>query len=76
MSGVPLIYVPGVLRFPMDWLITTQVQCPYCWEMNTVEVDTSQGSCETVEDCSVCCRPMTLKIACRAGEIDTVESSS
>lgn len=59
----------------MDLLIPTQIQCPHCWETVTFEVDTSQGSYETVEDCSVCCQPMTLSITCRAGEIEDISVS-
>ncbi len=58
----------------MDMLIPCSVQCPHCWESFTLEVDTSQGDHEAVEDCSVCCVPMTLKIACHAGEVDSIQS--
>jgi hypothetical protein len=43
--------------------------------MITIEVDTTQGDYETVEDCSVCCRPMTLRVACRSGKVDSLETS-
>ena len=59
----------------MDCLIASEVQCPHCWEMITIEVDTTQGDYETVEDCSVCCRPMTLRVACRSGKVDSLETS-
>ena len=58
----------------MDWIVTTETQCPHCWEPVVVEVDTSQGDYETVEDCSVCCRPMTLRVVCRSGEVVSVEA--
>jgi hypothetical protein len=59
----------------MNLLVPSNVQCPHCWESFTVEVDTTQGSYETVEDCSVCCRPMTLQIVCHAGEVVSIEAS-
>ena len=62
-------------RFVMDCLIPSEVQCPHCWEPFTVEIDTTQGSYETVEDCSVCCRPMTLRIVCDSGEVTSIDAS-
>ena len=59
----------------MDLLVTSDVQCPHCWEKFTIEVDTTQGDFETIEDCSVCCIPMTLRIACHSGEVTSIEAS-
>ena len=59
----------------MDLLVTSEVQCPHCWEKFTIEVDTSQGDSETVEDCSVCCIPMTLRIVCRSGKVISIEAT-
>lgn len=39
-------------------------------------LDTSQGSHETVEDCTVCCRPIGLRVQCEPGEIFEVETSA
>jgi hypothetical protein len=39
-----------------------QYQCPYCGETIDAFIDSSQGSYQTVEDCSVCCRPIALSI--------------
>lgn len=60
----------------MDCVVPIEVECPHCWEIFTVEVDTTQGSFETVEDCSVCCAPMTLRVACRSGQVMSVEAST
>lgn len=38
------------------------VQCPYCWEFIELLVDTSGGEQEYVEDCSVCCNPITVRV--------------
>ncbi len=36
--------------------------CPYCGEVNTVEIEPS-GFGEMVQDCWVCCRAIHLRIA-------------
>lgn len=46
----------------MNALTAVAVQCPYCWETIEVLVDCSQGEQQYIEDCSVCCRPITLVV--------------
>lgn len=46
----------------MTYLQTTTVQCPYCWETIEVTVDPSAGDSEYIEDCSVCCHPITFTL--------------
>lgn len=36
------------------------VVCPWCWVANRILVDCSAGDSELVEDCTVCCRPVTI----------------
>lgn len=36
------------------------VACPYCGEAITLLLDASAGSQGYVEDCQVCCRPITV----------------
>jgi len=38
------------------------VTCPYCWEEVEISIDLSAGSHTLVEDCPVCCQPMTVRI--------------
>ena len=39
------------------------VSCPYCGEASELPVDLAGGSVqEYVEDCQVCCRPITLSV--------------
>ena len=38
------------------------VRCPYCGEWLEVLIDPSVRLQEYVEDCQVCCRPMTLTV--------------
>ena len=38
------------------------VDCPYCGEAFETNIDTSAGSQEYIEDCQICCRPITFRI--------------
>ena len=38
------------------------VHCPYCGEAFETTVDTSAGDQEYIEDCYVCCRPITFRL--------------
>jgi len=48
-------------------LINQTYTCPYCGEVIETLIDASQGSQQTIEDCSVCCCPIELNI-----EIDDI----
>ncbi|MBQ0795377.1 CPXCG motif-containing cysteine-rich protein [Zhongshania sp.] len=37
--------------------------CPYCGEAIEILVDASGGDDEYIEDCEVCCRPMTIALS-------------
>lgn len=39
-----------------------EVTCPACWETIEITLDLSAGSQTYSEDCSVCCRPMTVRL--------------
>lgn len=44
-------------------LLESSYYCAYCGEHITTTVDASAGSQQLyIEDCSVCCRPNTLRI--------------
>ena len=43
-------------------LETTEIQCPYCWQIFEIVVDLSEPQQEYIEDCYVCCRPIHLHI--------------
>jgi uncharacterized Zn finger protein len=53
----------------MDWLVEIEIACPHCGEVFPLEIDTSQGDHVILEDCTVCCRPITLRLECRPGEV-------
>jgi hypothetical protein len=39
-----------------------EVQCPTCWQRFALEVDTSGGDADYVEDCPLCCAPMQVSL--------------
>ena len=44
-------------------LPTVDVHCPYCGEPITLVVDDSAGAQRYIEDCQVCCRPITVMVS-------------
>ena len=42
---------------------STTIECPYCGEAIELLIDTSVPSQEYIEDCQVCCRPITVLVA-------------
>ncbi len=56
---------------------TVRVQCPYCWQMNEIEIDASGGTVQRyVEDCQVCCQPWQVTVDLNGEEpAVTVEQS-
>ena len=47
----------------MNELIEYSVQCPYCGEFISIMIDGSVDIQSYIEDCSVCCRPIQLRVA-------------
>jgi hypothetical protein len=43
------------------------IQCPYCWEHQTLLLDLSFDRQEYVEDCQVCCQPILLRVWTTSG---------
>ena len=58
----------------MDLIVESEIFCPFCGESFPVEIDTSQGSYETVQDCEVCCRPFRLLARCAPGEVHSLDA--
>ncbi|MES9852772.1 MAG: CPXCG motif-containing cysteine-rich protein [Candidatus Thiodiazotropha sp. L084R] len=50
----------------MNLLEATTLYCPYCGESNEILVDRSLTEQSYIEDCSVCCRPISLIINCES----------
>ena len=53
----------------MELLVEMDVACPHCGEVFPLQIGTSQGNHSMVEDCSVCCSPITLQVDCWLGEV-------
>jgi hypothetical protein len=53
----------------MNYLCEIAVECPYCGEPVPTLIDTSQGDHSTIEDCTVCCRPIQFEVQCEPGEV-------
>jgi transcription elongation factor Elf1 len=43
--------------------------CPYCWESITMLLDLSAADQSYVEDCEVCCNPITLRFRAEGGAV-------
>ncbi|GAB6194956.1 CPXCG motif-containing cysteine-rich protein [Lysobacter xanthus] len=43
-------------------LSTVDVDCPYCGEPTSLVADASAGAQTYIEDCAVCCRPITVML--------------
>ena len=52
---------------------TTEVTCPHCGETVLLFLDLSVESQSYIEDCSVCCRPMTVSYTAAEGELQDVQ---
>jgi hypothetical protein len=48
---------------------TADVTCPYCGEAITLFLDLSVESQTYIEDCSVCCQPMSVSYSAEGGEL-------
>jgi hypothetical protein len=48
---------------------SAEVVCPHCGESITLLLDLSVESQSYIEDCSVCCQPMTVTYVAQDGEL-------
>ena len=48
--------------------------CPYCWESITMLLDLSEPEQSYVEDCEVCCNPISLRFRAEHGELVDFEA--
>jgi hypothetical protein len=60
----------------MDDSQSALIQCPYCGEEIEVAVDGSVRRQVYIEDCSVCCRPITITLVSSDGEVESIEGRS
>jgi len=52
------------------------IQCPHCGESLDIAMDVIEGGAEFIVDCEICCRPLTVTVRMRAGEIEEVQVAS
>jgi hypothetical protein len=57
----------------MDLEQEIMITCPYCGAHYKTVCDTSTGDCSMVEDCEVCCHPITINLHCHVGTVDSVD---
>jgi hypothetical protein len=43
-------------------LTPAEISCPYCGESIEILLDASAGDQHYIEDCQVCCRPISLSV--------------
>jgi len=53
----------------MELIVEIEVVCPHCGESFSLQIDTSQGNQSVIEDCAVCCQPITIRIDCCPGSV-------
>jgi hypothetical protein len=53
----------------MELMVEIEIICPHCGESFPLTLDTSLPEQSIIEDCTVCCRPITLNIRSAPGEI-------
>jgi len=54
----------------------TQIDCPYCGETITVLINEEDQGEQYIEDCQVCCRPITFAVSVDGrGEINVMVRS-
>ncbi|GAB5451490.1 MAG: CPXCG motif-containing cysteine-rich protein [Halioglobus sp.] len=46
----------------MTSLVEQKVSCPYCGESIEILIDQEEVGEQYIEDCQVCCRPITLQV--------------
>jgi hypothetical protein len=59
----------------MELIVEAEIVCPDCGQGFPLEIDTSQPEQSLIEDCTVCCRPINLRIRCRPGEVVDLDCS-
>jgi hypothetical protein len=57
----------------MDMIDSHDASCPYCGETIELVLDLSAGGQEYIEDCEVCCRPITICVSVSTEGLAEVE---
>ncbi|GAA0871420.1 hypothetical protein GCM10009117_05660 [Gangjinia marincola] len=51
-------------------------QCPYCWEEISMLLDTSVRLQNYVEDCEVCCNPISITVGFQDHELISFQAEN
>ena len=57
-------------------IYTRTIACPHCGEEIEIVIDASEPTQSYIEDCSVCCRPITITVNAAGGEVIDVEAAA
>ncbi|HUI06373.1 MAG TPA: CPXCG motif-containing cysteine-rich protein [Verrucomicrobiae bacterium] len=52
------------------------ITCPNCGEEFNLPFDPTEGRVEFVADCEVCCRPISVAVRVRGGEVEELRVSA
>jgi hypothetical protein len=55
---------------------THEITCPHCGEGIEIVLDLSEPEQSYIEDCSVCCRPINVRVSAADGELIDLEASA
>jgi len=58
----------------MNCLQEFAIQCPYCGESITLIADTSDADQSYIEDCEVCCRPISVNLTISTAGVLSIEA--
>ena len=58
----------------MEFSQTVRIQCPYCGELIEIVVELAASRQDYIEDCQVCCKPMSLRVSLDADGEPTVDA--
>lgn len=51
------------------------LQCPYCGEAISMNLEELDGAQSYIEDCQVCCQPIQVSYQVRGGELANVRAT-
>lgn len=60
------------IKYSLESLKSVSIQCPYCGEMIELAIDGSVEEQEYIEDCEVCCKPITIIVSMAYGDTPQV----
>ena len=50
--------------------------CPYCWEQISMVLDLSVSQQAYVEDCEVCCHPISISYSAEGGTLESFDATA